>query len=309
MSSFPSNKIMFITVFCITIGFGAKFILKSNSQFFQLNFDWDKGKIIKSYGEMILDSVSYNYVKFQKEGFYPKNSETYKISNESGSFYFRYIYTLKNKFTYEFKGVEWITDIPNQVNVNYAIEEVYLPLKTVNGPTIITIGDQLLMENEAKYYRKDIMKMYPANFKGSNFDVFDFQHEALNGNTSSNILNQIKTIEQTDFYILMYGSNESLDSLPAFKTNTKEIFSTLKNKSPKKVIVISLPPSKDELINEENVKKNDVFFEFSKTNDIKLIDTFLLFDGNLEKYLREDGISISRDGYYKLAKETVKFFK
>lgn len=300
---------MFVTVFLVTIGFGIKFITKSNKQFFQLNSDWSKEKTIKSYGEILLDSVSYNYVKFQKESFSPEASTTYKLSNENGTYYFRYIYSINNKGTYEFKGVEWITDIPDQINAVYTIEEVYVPLKVIKGPSLMTIGDQFLIENEAKYFKKDLLNIYPVNFKGSYFDVFNFQHEAIIGNTSSNIIKQVQSIESADFYVLMYGFNDDLDSLPEFKSNTLKILKTLKTKTDKKSIFILLPPSKNEVINKSNIEKNKVLLELSEIENIELINTFLLFKEDLDKYIRDDGITISRDGYYKLAKETAKLLK
>ena len=35
---------------------------KANDLFFQLNYNWNKEEIIKDYGEVTLDSVTYNFV-------------------------------------------------------------------------------------------------------------------------------------------------------------------------------------------------------------------------------------------------------
>lgn len=309
MNPFPSNKLMLITILLVILGFGIKFISSSNQQFFQLNFDWDKEKPIKDFGSAILDSVSYNYVKISKNNFRPDPQNTYRLSTKTDSYYFRYIYVLKDSEAIQFKGVEWITDIPESTNTKYKIEEVFLPLKEGTGPTVVTLGDRLLIENEAKYYRKDLTNLFPVAFKGEYYDVFDFPHEAIKTNTSKSILAQIKNIPKVDYYILMYGSNENIDSLETFQNNTKEILEALQIKKPQKIILIALPPSKDSLVNQRNREINNVFQALSKTNDFELIDTYQLFIENLDKYLRKDGVNISRDGYHELAKKTSQRIK
>jgi lysophospholipase L1-like esterase len=309
MNPFPSYKLMLITILLVTLGFGIKFISSSNQQFFQLNFDWDKEEPVKNLGTAILDTVSYNYVEISNTNFQPDSQSTYKLSTKTDSYYFRYIYILREDKTIQFKGVEWITDIPESTGIEYNIEEVFLPLKDGTGPNVVAIGDRLLVENEAKYYRKDLTNLFPVTFKGEYYDVFDFPHEAVKTNTSTSILAQIKNIPKADYYVLMYGSNENLDSLETFKKNTKEILETLQAKRPQKTILITLPPSNDTIVNQRNKQINNVFLELSKTNEFELIDTFQIFSENIDKYIRKDGINISRDGYYKLAKETAKHIK
>lgn len=309
MNPFPSNKIMLITILLVTLGFGIKFINSSNQQFFQLNFDWDKEKPIKDLGTAMLDSVSYNYLKISNCDFRPNSQNTYKLSTKTDSYYFRYIYVLLDVETIQFKGVEWITGIPESTNTEYKIEEVFLPLKDGTGPSVVTLGDRLLIEYEAKYYRKDLRNLFPVIYRGEFYDVFDFPHQANKTNTSASILAQIKKIPKAEYYVLMYGTNENLDSLETFQRNTEEILDALIVKKPQKIVLITLPPSKDDLVNQRNSEINDVFIKLSKTNDFELIDTFQLFSENIDKYIRKDGINISRDGYYKLAKETTKRIK
>lgn len=309
MNPFPSNKIMLITILLVSLGFGIKFISSSNQQFFQLNFDWDKEKPVKDLGTAILDTVSYNYVGIRNNNFKPNPQNTYKLSTKTNSYYFRYIYILREDEATQFKGVEWITDIPESTGIEYNIEEVFLPLKDGTGPAVVTIGDRLLVENEAKYYRKDLTNLFPVAFKGEYYDVFDFPHEAIKTNTSTSILAQIKNIPKADYHVLMYGSNENLDSLETFQKNTAEIINDLQSKKPQKIILITLPPSKDVIINERNREINDVFLKLSKANNFELIDTFQLFSENLDKYIRKDGRNITRDGYFELAKETAKRIK
>lgn len=309
MRPFPSNKVMLTTILLVTLGFGIKFITSSNQQFFQLNFDWDKERTIKKLGTGILDSVSYNYVKVHKNIFNPNPQHTYKLSTKTGNYYFRYVFALDNVEYLQFKGVEWITDIPELTGIEYNIEEVFLPLKTGAGPTVVTIGDGLLIENEAKYYRKDLTTLSPVHFKGQYNDVFDFPHEAKKTNTSSLILSQSHNVPAAEYYVLMYGSKESLDSIKTFERNTLEILKNLHAKKPQKVVFITLPPSKDSIINSRNKEFNDVILKISKLDDIEIINVFQLFSENLDKYIRKEGVNISRDGYYELAKRTAKLMK
>lgn len=309
MSPFPSNKIMITTIILVAIGFGFKFINSSGQQFFQLNYDWDKEKPVENLGIARLDSVTYNYVQISGNNFSPNSQNTYKLSNKSDSYYFRYIYALKDSINLKFKGVEWITDIPEITNVEYKIKEVFLPIKEGEGPTVVTIGDRLLIENEAKYYRKDLTSLFPVNFKGQYYDVFDFPFEAVKMSTSTDILSKISAIPKADYYVLMYGANEQLDSSNTLRNNTEEIIKVLQEKKPKKIVLITLPPSKDNSVKQSNSRLNEQFFALTETDGVELIDTYQLFTDNLDKYIREDGITISRDGYYELAKKTSKLIR
>ncbi len=309
MKPFPSNKIMLITTLLVTLGFGIKFMTSSNEQFFQLNFDWDKEKPIKDLGTVILDSVSYNYVMVSNNNFRPNPQNTYKLSTKNESYYFRYVFVMRDAKTIQFKGVEWITDIPERTKIKYSIEEVFLPLKEGTGPTVVVLGDRLLIENEGKYYKRDLRNISPVIFKGKYYDVFDFPHEALKNNTSASILAQTENIPTADYYILMFGTNENLDSLATFQNNTVKILTALQAKNPQKIVLITMPPSRDAEVDQKHKTINDIFTTLSSTIDLELIDTFRLFSQNLDKYIRKDSVNISRDGYYELAKETAKRIK
>ena len=43
--------------------------------------------------------------------------------------------------------------------------------------------------------------------------------------------------------------------------------------------------------------------EIGDTSIVKIIDSYALFNDDLEKYIRDDGFSLSKEAYYKLAKE------
>lgn len=70
-SPFPSFKILLATILVIAIYSTYNFFSKSQSQYFQLNLDWNNIKEVAEYGEVEIDSFTYNFLKLiiQNESF------------------------------------------------------------------------------------------------------------------------------------------------------------------------------------------------------------------------------------------------
>jgi len=299
---------MLSIIIVLTILYGWKFIREAKKDFFQLNYEWKNEEVKNDFGEVFIDSISYNYLKLTGIDYKLDNQKTYKLSLQNKRYYFRYVYNVTNSLTVELSGLEWITDIPKVSKAHYRLEEVSLPLKHASGPTVLSLGDEQLFENEAKYFRRDLLKRYPVNFKGGFRDVFNFSYQANKGNTSADLLNEIQTLANTDFYILFFGLSENMDKLSLFEDNTKKILRNLQNKNPKKIILITLPPSKDKTIDSKHKKLNEIFQSLAKEDGVELIDTYSIFSTNIDKFIRNDN-SISRDGYFELAKLSAKILK
>ena len=311
MNFFPSNKILLVSLLLVTAWFGINFAIKAKTQFFQLNYDWDNEIEIASKGVVEVDSVSFNYLRFFSESKIntsPQN--TYKLITKEGVYYFRYDYALMKNATTQIKGVEWVTDIPDIYTVEGEIIEVKLSLVQGEGESIVTIGDYRLRQGEAKYFRRFLGEMLPLVFKGRFHDVFNYPHEAIDANTSKTLTSQIKEIPIANNYVLFFGSNDTLMTPEEISENAIRIIENIhKKKEPKRVFVILLPRSPNIEYNNFTSKYNRIIVEAIGSLEVEVINTETLFSKNIKKYLREDGESISKDGYYKLASEIANKIK
>ena len=308
MTHFPSNKIMFVTLLAITVWFGFKFMKTSKGDFFQLNYNWENKTEIKELGEVTIDSISYNYLSINLEGEITTSPQnTYKLTFGKDTYYFRYEYAILNNHIYEFKGIEWITGIPEISENISTLTEVAISLNQAKGPSIITLGDYRLRIGEAKYFRKQIAQKTSVVFKGRYNDVFNFPHEVIDSNTSTTIISQINEVDNADYYILFFGSNDTLIPSEEIRRNISIIFKKLLiEKKAKKLFIILLPTSTNIEVNDYAMRYNSIISETTTNPKIKIIDTEVLFKKKHKKYMRKDGISITKDGYYKLANEIAK---
>lgn len=306
MNAFPSNKIMMLTILILTCVYGVKFAVEGKKQFFQLNFDWGKEERIQNLGEVYVDSISYNFISLDSLPEYPNPELTYKLTKNDKIFYFRYVYVIQKKSRFEFHGVEWITDIPHLEKTNYFLETVNLPLKA-RGPSVITIGDEYTFENEGKYLRKDILSHYTTHFKGPQTDVFNLKYAGRKGINSTDILHEISSLEPADFYILFFGKNEI--DLFQFEENSSHIIEKLSLKNPKKILWITMPPVQNDSLQVRYRKINRIIDKHKKHPKIEVIVTSELLSDSIKRFIRDDGSSVSRDGYFRIAKLAAKMIK
>lgn len=299
---------MLITFLVLIAWFGFKFVNKANDLFFQLNYNWDQEETLKEYGNATVDSINYNYISIHTANKFQSNpTNTYKLYTDNDSYYFRYTYSIIKENSNKFYGVEWITDIPNSEISNYLFEEIALDLNQKEGVSTIAIGGYYLLENEAKYFRKFIAKQGNVFFKGKSKDVFNYPHEAIKNNTSKKIIDQLESIDFADNYILFFGSADKALSFKEIKKNLEVIIGKLKNdKKAKKIIFISLPPSNIKAIDDFNKNYNMVIKEVAEKSNIKIVDSYALFKDNIQRYIRKDDISLSKDAYYLLAQKILE---
>ncbi len=305
MTNFPSKKTILITFLVLITWFSFKFVKEADTHFFQLNYNWNSEKTLYDFGDIKADSISYNFIDItfkNKKQFNPSN--TYKLQNNKGTYYFRYIYSIIKNDNYKFYGVEWITETPNTENPNFLLSEIDLPLNQNNGIETITIGDKFLLSNEAKYFRKLLAQQDEVYFKGRYSDVFNYPHEALKINNSKSIIKQIDHVDNADNFILFFGSDDKAFSLEEIKNNITIIIEKLKvEKRAEEIIIVLLPPSTIDEDDTFNRNYNKILLEVGDKPNVKIIDSYTLFQDDLEKYIRADGFSLSKDAYYKLAKK------
>lgn len=301
---------MVLTFLALLLWFLWEFKNNAKDEFFQLHFDWNNEKVVSEHGDVFVDSISYNYVKLMLSSpIIPNHQLTQKLSSQKKHFYFRYVFTETKNNTIVFKGVEWINDQPSLQETHWKYSQTTIPLIRQNGPSIITIGDNILIDNEAKYFRKKTSNALKINFLGTQTDVFNYKHEAKRNITTDELLKTVKSVEKADIYILFFGISDKSPDENQIASNINEIYKTLKNKNPSsRIISILLPPSTNPETALFNEKINKILTERSLYNEIEIIDTpeFILPG---EEYFMNDGISLNKKGYEKLAENVIKMLK
>lgn len=297
---------MIISIIALTLGYGIKFTIKGKKQFFQLNFDWKREKNIQDLGEVFIDSLSYNYISINSLNQHPNPEFTYKLHKNNDIFYFRYVYVIQQDSKYNFHGVEWITDVPKQKNTSYHLKEIHLPLKNA-GPSVITIGDEFVFENEGKYLRKDILGRYTVHFLGNHTDVFNLKYYDGKNINSKDIVSNINDLESAEFYVVFLGKNET--DVTKYQEKVCLIQEKLSLKNPKGIIWIMLPPAPNDSQEIHFKELNNTISKFKEYSKTDVINTPELFADSISRFVREDGLSISRDGYFRIAKQTAKMIK
>lgn len=310
MRIYPSRRIMALTFLALLLWFLWEFKNSAKDEFFQLHFDWKNEKVISNHGEVIADSISYNYVQLTLSSpTKPNHQLTQKLSSKNGHFYFRYAFSEIEFNKIVFKGVEWINDQPALQKTQWEYSQTTIPLIQQKGPSIITIGDNILLDNEAKYFRKKISGKLKVNFLGNQTDVFNYKHEAKRNATTQDILENIDSIEIADVYILFLGTQDKNLDKNQIAFNINEIYKKLLNKSPgSRIISILLPTSTDFETSIFNEKFNRIMIEKSTQQEIEIIYTPEIIQTNPE-YFMDDGTSLNKKGYEKLAEKVIKMLK
>lgn len=308
-SPFPSFKILLATILVIAIYSTYNFFSKSQSQYFQLNLDWNNIKEVAEYGEVEIDSFTYNFLKLiiQNESFESNLQNTYMLKNKRKEYYFKFTNANINNQVCEFTGVEWLNGMPGSRLKTGNLYEFDLKLLKQPGKSVVTLGDNQLLYNEAKYFRRAIARENPVNFKGRNKDVFNFAHEAYNFNKISQIYDKIDDVESAEVYILFLGSQDIDTPLQTFDMILTQIINKLLyEKGVEKIILIELPKTKSPERNERYAQFNQLLNSKSNEEQVILIKTQSIFGEDMSMYLMHDGIYPNKIGYEKLAIEVAK---
>lgn len=307
MNNFPSKLSMTIIIALIAVFSTYRYAMKLNTKLIQNFFDWDKEVLIHSYNQLTVDSVSYNYLTIRNSISKPYNQNTFALENQSGQkYYFRFINFFQTDSTSTFSTVEWITGVPDKTDGNFTITESDIPLKIRNGKTLVTIGSDLLVKNEAKYFRRKIASELNINFEGRTKDVFNFKHEAVNSDDWTSEMTEVDLIPNAEIYIVFGDFSEQTNS--ELKNKTERFLEKLTNKEKnEKIIWILLPDVRNEQEKARRKKINQFILSLENPK-LEILDANSIFENN-EIYLMTDGIQLNKVGYETLAHEIVNMLK
>src|SRR5690606_32597310 len=311
MSKFPSKITMIISLFVLAVFASVKYSSKTNYNFLQTKFDWENKIELKELSNLKVDSLSYNRLILSgvEPGYKPNNRNTFILLADKDRYSFRFIGYKKNGDTLNLGSVEWLTGVPELPNIKVKLIEADVPLKEKKGPTIITIGNGMLIKNEAKYFRRKTAYDIDVNFEGRIKDVFNYKNEATYADDWSIKFDEVHSIPDAEIYILMGGFDIEKLGNPLFKDNLQTFLHNLKNrKTTQRVIWVLCPYVKNEGQNQENQKWNQ-FIKTLKTEKIEFLDAYQLFKTEKKEYLLPDSIQLNRYGYELLANKTVELLK
>ncbi|GEQ84852.1 hypothetical protein ULMS_03600 [Patiriisocius marinistellae] len=281
------------------------FIVKESRNFSSLNYDWSNAKEVQNFGKVTVDSISDDYLRLvvsEKQHLGPTN--TFNISNNNGSFYFRYTYRLVEKNAVIFKGLIWLNVQPENNKEIYVFKEIDLPIISRSQATIITLGDEQIFENEAKYFRKEIKRRKEINFIGTNKDIYGFNYYSNSTISYQELDTLYAQIPKAQILILLLKPSQNLKKeLLAFKNFSKKISS---DKNFDQAFIITQPIYNNNYIDYKRFNK--ALCEISEKNKkIKCIDIEALF-GKSTLFYRGEVNEISKEGYEKLAATISKLF-
>lgn len=276
------------------------FIGKESKNFSSLNYDWSKETEIIKHDTISIDSISDDYLRInttKKLVLQPQN--TFKIENKTNSYYFRYTYTLVSDHSVVFKGLIWLNKQPENSKESYALLEIDLPLKMTKGIAILTIGDEQIFQNEAKYLRKELKRRTDVNFMGSKKDIYGFNYHGHKEMTFNDLMIVHSTYSKCSTIIIFLKPKKDvkseLASLEKFVTKIEQ------KKDNTNIIILTLPIYRNSSISLNDF--NERILICSKTySNVTAIDLNKIFQSEIKFY--RNGINeISKAGYEKIAQE------
>lgn len=286
------------------------FIQKAPNQFFQLRFDWDSAETSAVYHNVVIDSISHDFLQLQKQQQFSDitNQETYRIQNDGIDSYFRATEIEEMRATVQLKGVRWLNTIPDKSISHVSFSVLNLPLKQKGEKTITTIGDSQLTWREARDFRKALKnKNEDLVFEGLTKDVNAFPFVGGVFTRISEIKEVVPQITPTEYYVLFFGAQDKATDIVQLQQDVCAIFEILNGFSEtKKVFLISLPPSSNKAVMQYNNKFNALASNCAKSYEkIVRIDLSELFK-NENNYLLEDNVHLNEKGNQILIKKLAK---
>jgi hypothetical protein len=203
-----------------------------------------------------------------------------------------------------FKGLIWLNSQPKFLNEKFYFFEINLPINETSGPDFITIGDEQLYQNGAKYLRKELLRRKNINFLGAKKDVYGFNYYGDKNLTFQQLNNDYTKIPKAQYFVLMLRPKDEVSK--AFANLQKVVQRLLLEEKTKKVILITQPVYQNTPQSINDFNKNLINFAKEEEN-VFCIDLKSIFI-EMPSYYRVNINEISKAGYERLAKEISQLF-
>lgn len=231
----------------------------------------------------------------------------YEVVTGAGSYYFRlngeaYNPTGTNQ-TYIY-DLAWAFNMVPPAAGTYVVNAYNSTQNPVFYRYIDTIGDSITWWQQGRFFRclmRDSGLHY--DFKGTQTDVFGFNHDGEGGDTTTDVLARMASIPVSDAYFVLIGTNDHTTAA-ATATNIATISTQLSVKNPCAKIYISTLLPRNDTYNTLNQSINALLLSHgSFCNNCTVIDTggYLYSQSNWATYLDAGGIHPTYAGYQLLA--------
>jgi lysophospholipase L1-like esterase len=305
-SKIPSKKAIIITWVVLLVHSTFYFTRNAEESFFQLNYDWDNVRILGNLRNVIIDSISHDYLVLENSCLESNgllNSNNTFIIGESNSF-FRASNVKCEKGRIVFSGIKWINNIPKYKMKNTDFKIADLPLIQSGKIKVITIGDSQIIWRKGREFRKNLSKNENLIFIGNEKDIYGYGHEAVWNGKCADFINILKNIESADFYILFFGAHDKNTNYNELEECIHTTFEILLRRSSgnAKILAVTLPPSTNTIFNNYNQNFNHILLKEAKENKrIKVINIYEVLQ-NEKNYLYDDNVHLNEKGYHFLNK-------
>lgn len=307
MSKFPSNTTMIASLLILAVLSGMKYSRKLDKLQLQLKFDWNKAKEVQQWRHIRIDSLAYNYLLISPitGQNLPDNQNTLELISDKGEkYYFRFIDISQKRDTVALGAVEWLTGLPELKNGNADLLEYDIPIKQNTGKSVVTIGDEMLIKDEAKYFRRKIAAESNVNFEGRRKDVFNYPHEADYKRSLDDVLAQVAQIPDADIYIIMLRP-DALVNPPA----VKQLIDVLgKRSQTQRIIWITTTYQHYTSLQHDSQDIKD-YLDGIHNDKLVILNGYMKLKDAPELYYLSDSLSLNKQGYERLAKETINLLQ
>jgi len=264
MKAFPSNRTMIVSIIAVLVYFNISFYLNIDKYFAQQQYQWDKLTKIDSVKSVKVVFATRNGLKIiLNDTFSTPAKHTYALKNAGEIFFFRYEYLLTSGDTIDFKDVHWLKGLPNNIELDFSLIKLQLPLIQHGKMSFITIGDENFCRHYDEVFRKELAATKKVYFKGDQKGVLGFPIMAEANWSSQNIINITKNIPASDFPVVLFNWHSNLETIETYLKNLQVINENLLQKQPKKIFWI-VPPAGDNIETNKKITKAILQLKSSK---------------------------------------------
>lgn len=279
----------------------------------------DSIKALKRIGEFDVETSNYS-IKFNpEEGDLNESHEIDRnktfllIKNRDTSFFrfgtYKYI---KDRSTMQ--DINWISGTVPKSD-RYNLYHCDIPFKQYGNTSITTIGDSQTIYLQAQHIRRKLNDIMPELiFNGRFSDKFGYNHEAIGGRNSAEVLKDIDGVGKADYYTILLGTNDWKSKIPidASLENLKTIMETLLNKYENSNILYLTPlPTTNRKRDDFNKSLSEMVVQYSDRNERIHVINFgeiIRKEENWEEYLHRDGLHQSHKSVDVMVKIIAEYF-
>ncbi len=285
------------------------FFGEEQQKFVFLQLDFSKAHPTPQKATIYIDSFSYDLLRFhfiQKPISLNPDFTYALIDSNRKKHFFRFIYASDDSFGYQLNAVRWINQVPEKLADTMELQAFHIPVKQSNGKTIITLGDEWIYFNQAKYFRHFLAENTRFRFLGNHSDIFGYPMEGNYRLTYQQWDSLTARLPHADYYIIFLDEFcKPYLSVKDLTTYFERMTSNLNRHKPLKIFWINFPLNPGVKDYECHRKINRALEKIHASN-LEIIRTDKLFRKNKQQIFLPDGRYLTKQAYKEIAREIKK---